>query len=142
MRFVTNERQELAAATAAARMTRPAAESRSLRRLRDVVTAGHPLLYVRSTEDSGSASCCARGASFFLRPGCLWTWSLTEGMTRDDGATADALAPAAALDFIAAHPRGRFFTSRTFTSHARCGGDPACGCATSTRSAAMPRSSS
>jgi hypothetical protein len=92
-----------------------ASESRSLAMLRNVVAAGHPLIYLRSTEEQRIGELLREAATRFFSPAIpVWTWSLTEGMRRDDGETADALAPRAALDFIAAHPPGAMFHLKDF----------------------------
>ena len=89
--------------------------TRALAMLRDIVAAGHPLIYLRSTEEQRIAELLREAARRFFSPAIpVWTWSLTEGMRRDDGTTADALAPRAALDFIAAHAGGAVFHLKDF----------------------------
>ena len=113
MHVVTNEPQTGAGDRRSAHDG--AAESRALTMLRDVVTAGHPLVYLRSTEEQRVGELLRDAARrFFPSPIPVWTWSLTEGMKRSDDATADALAPRAALDFIANHPRGAIFHLKDF----------------------------
>ena len=63
-----------------------ATESLALRTLRELFTSGRPLVYLRSAEEQRIALLlrdAARG--FFASPVPVWTWSLTEGMRRDDG---------------------------------------------------------
>ena len=80
---------------------------------------GRPLIYVRSTEE-GRVTDLLREAGRQLRPSAplpVWTWSLTEGLSREDGteaATADVLDPREALDFIAAHTEPAIFHLKDF----------------------------
>jgi ATP-dependent 26S proteasome regulatory subunit len=81
-----------------------AAESRSLRTLRDIIESGRPLTYIRSAEEHRIGELLRQAAQdFFQSPVPVWTWSLTEGMRCDDGtpASAEPLSARAALDFIA-----------------------------------------
>jgi hypothetical protein len=91
-------------------------ESRSLAMLRDIFTAGRPLTYIRSTEERRIGDLLREAARRFFTPAIpVWTWSLTEGMRRDDGAVAvEALEPRAALDFIASHSTGAIFHLEDF----------------------------
>src|SRR3990172_7503794 len=64
-------------------------ESRSLRTLRDIIESGRPLTYIQSAEEQRLAHLLREAAHrFFPSPVPVWTWSLTEGMRRSDGATA------------------------------------------------------
>src|SRR5437867_3099745 len=84
--------------------TQDLSESRSLKALRDIVESGRPLTYIRSAEEQRIAQLLRDAArSFFNPPIPVWTWSLTEGMRRDDGTVTgdEPLNARAALDFIA-----------------------------------------
>lgn len=81
-------------------------ESRSLRTLREIFQAGRPLTYIRSPEEQRIGQLLREAAHLFFAPPIpVWSWSLTEGMRRDDGtaATAEPLGARAALDFVAAY---------------------------------------
>jgi hypothetical protein len=93
-----------------------ARESRALTLLRDVFAAGRPLTYIRSTEEQRIGHLLQEAARRFVTPPVpVWTWTLTEGMRRDDGnVAAEALEPRAALDFIASHAGGAIFHLQDF----------------------------
>ncbi|HVX67324.1 MAG TPA: AAA family ATPase [Bryobacteraceae bacterium] len=97
--------------------TRPAApaESRAAKTLREIFESGRPLTYVRSSEEQRVAKVLAEVGR--LLPGTVpvWTWSLTEGMRRQDGSVEPGLeSPRAALDFIAAHEHAAIFHLKDF----------------------------
>jgi hypothetical protein len=109
---VTSESQTAATTNGAGER---APESRSLAILRDVVAAGRPLTYIRSTEEQRIGQLLREAAERFFTPALsVWTWSLTEGMRNDEGVPAEALTPRAALDFIIAHPGGAIFHLKDF----------------------------
>src|SRR6185369_9203255 len=90
-------------------------DSRSLALVRDVVAAGRPLTYIRSAEEQRIGDLLREAAqTLFSPPIPVWTWSLTEGMRRDDGTLAEALEPRAALDFIAEHTGAAIFHLKDF----------------------------
>ncbi len=93
-----------------------ATESRALGVLRDLFAAGRPLIYIHSTEEQRIGDLLRDAAQRLFAPAIpVWTWSLTEGMRRDDGTVAsDALEPRAALDFVAAQPPGAIFHLQDF----------------------------
>jgi SpoVK/Ycf46/Vps4 family AAA+-type ATPase len=94
-----------------------APESRSLRTLREVVESGRPLIYIRSSEEHRISALLREAAQvFFKTPVPVWTWSLTEGMHRDDGTAAsdEPLGPRAALDYIAAYAGAAIFHLKDF----------------------------
>ncbi len=85
--------------------------------IREIFESGRPLAYIRSAEEQRVAK-CLREAGLRLAapvPVPVWTWSITEGMRRDDG-TAEAGTQCArgALDFIAAHTRAAIFHLKDF----------------------------
>jgi SpoVK/Ycf46/Vps4 family AAA+-type ATPase len=92
-------------------------ESRASKMLREIFESGRPLTYVRSAEEQRVAR-VLREAGRRLSgsaPVPVWTWSLTEGMRSEGGeAAADAQAPRAALDFIAAHRDPAIFHLKDF----------------------------
>ncbi len=95
--------------------SRPEQDSRALRALRDVVQSGRPLAYVRSPEEQRvSALLRDIAATSFPSPVPLWTWSLTEGFRRDGDKASKALAPRAALDFVASHDGPGVFLFKDF----------------------------
>src|SRR5512139_2324954 len=87
-------------------------ESRSLRTLRDIFQAGRSLVYIRSAEEQRLSHLLCEAAQRFFSPAVpVWSWSLTEGMRRADGAAgkAEPLGARAALDFVAAHQGAAIF---------------------------------
>ncbi len=98
----------------------PAAEvqqSRSLKTLREIFQAGRPLTYIRSAEEQRLAQLLREAARlFFAPPVPVWSWSVTEGLRREDGTPADgeALGARAALDFVAAYNGPAIFHLKDF----------------------------
>ncbi|MCC6589249.1 MAG: AAA family ATPase [Bryobacterales bacterium] len=76
----------------------PHTESRAARTLRELFDSGRPLVYLRSPEEQ-------RIARLLRTMGMpVYTWSLTDGLRRDNQPTEPAIQSArAALDFIIAH---------------------------------------
>src|SRR3989449_11285674 len=90
-------------------------ESRALRTLVDIVESGRPLIYIRSAEEQRVTTLLRESAGrCFSSAVPLWTWSLTEGMRRDDGTGGELLGPRAALDFIATYDGRAFFLLKDF----------------------------
>ena len=90
-------------------------ESRALRTLVDIVESGRPLVYIRSAEEQRVTTLLREIAGrCFSSAVPLWTWSLTEGMRRDDGTGGELLGPRAALDFIATYDGRAFFLLKDF----------------------------
>src|ERR1700686_576968 len=92
-------------------------ESRAAKMLREVFESGRPLTYVRSAEEQRVARVLREVALRLAAPAPVrvWTWSLTQGMHRDDEvAEAGTHAPLAALDFIAAHQDAAIFHLKDF----------------------------
>jgi ATPase family associated with various cellular activities (AAA) len=93
----------------------PTSDSRSLAMLRKIFAAGRPLTYIRSAEERRVGQLLREAARRFFTPAIpVWTWSLTEGMQRDDGDPVEALAPRAALDFIATYQGAAIFHLKDF----------------------------
>jgi AAA+ superfamily predicted ATPase len=91
--------------------------SRSLGTLREIFESGRPLAYIRSAEEHRIAGLLRHAARlFFPAPVPVWTWSLTEGMRRDDGTATDSeqLGPRSALDFIAGYEGPAIFHLKDF----------------------------
>src|SRR5262249_61276688 len=89
-------------------MAEPTSESNAFRSLREIVGSGRPLVYIRSPEEQRVAALLRDVAhSFFSSPVPLWTWSLTQGMRGEDGATAgtEGVRPPPAPAFVGA-PHG------------------------------------
>ena len=90
-------------------------ESRALRTLVDIVESGRPLAYIRSAEEQRVTTLLREIAGrCFSSAVPLWTWSLTDGMRRDDGTGGELLGPRAALDFIAAYDGRALFLLKDF----------------------------
>ncbi|MGD0618712.1 MAG: AAA family ATPase [Bryobacteraceae bacterium] len=94
-----------------------ATESRAGKLLREIFESGRPLTYVRSTEEERVAR-VLREVSLRMdasAPPPVWTWSLTEGLRRDDGdAMAGAHDPRVALDFIDEYAQPAIFHLKDF----------------------------
>ncbi len=85
--------------------------------LREIFQSGRPLTYIRSAEEQriGRVLREVGRALHASTPVPVWTWSLTQGMLRDDGvAQAGTLDPREALDFIAAHKDAAIFHLKDF----------------------------
>lgn len=92
-------------------------DSRSLKTLRDIIESGRPLTYIRSAEEHRIGELLREAAQrFFASPVPVWTWSLTEGMRREDGseAAAESFSPRAALDYIAGYEDAAIFHLKDF----------------------------
>jgi len=89
-------------------------ESRAAKAVREVFESGRPITYIHSSEEQRVARVLREVARLLpSAPVPVWTWSLTEGMQLA-GEPAAAHAPAAALDFIAAHPGPAIFHLKDF----------------------------
>jgi len=85
--------------------------------LRDIFGSGRVLTYVRTSEEQRVGLLLHDAAQrFFAAPVPVWTWSLTEGMRRDDGSSAgaDTLSPRGALDFINSYDGPALFHLKDF----------------------------
>lgn len=103
--------------TTLATTSEKAAESRAAKLVREVFESGRPLLYVRSVEEQrvGRVLREVTYGPLSTTPMPIWTWSLTEGMRRDDEASEPGTeAPRAALDFIIAHAGTAIFHLKDF----------------------------
>jgi len=90
-------------------------ESRALRTLVDIVESGRPLVYIRSAEEQRVTTLLREIAGrCFSSAVPLLTWSLTEGMRRDDGTGGELLGPRAALDFVATYDGRALFLFKDF----------------------------
>ncbi len=90
--------------------------SRAAKTLLEILQSGRPLVYIRSSEEDRVAD-LLREVGRLVRPSAplpVWTWSLTEGLSREDEAEAPALEPREALDFIAEHTEGGIFHLKDF----------------------------
>lgn len=92
-------------------------ESRAARTIRDIFESGRPVTYVRSAEEQ-RVSKALREVGSRLRPSNpipVWTWTLTEGMRREqDSPVPGTLTPRGVLDFIAAHAEPGIFHLKDF----------------------------
>ncbi len=84
-------------------------ESRAAATIREIFESGRPLTYIRSAEEQRVARLLSDVARRMAEstPMSVWTWSLTEGLRREDMPPEPGTrGPREALDFIAAHDRG------------------------------------
>jgi hypothetical protein len=92
-------------------------ENRATRMMREIFESGRTLTYVRTAEEQRVAR-VLRDAGRRLEPTApipVWTWTLTEGMRREDGSSPEGVESArAALDFIARHQESAIFHLRDF----------------------------
>jgi hypothetical protein len=92
-------------------------ESRAAKTLREIFQSGRPLTYIRSAEEQriGRLLREVGRAVYAPTPVPVWTWSLTQGLLRDDAvAQSGTLDPREALDFIAAHKDAAIFHLKDF----------------------------
>jgi len=92
-------------------------ESRAAKTLREIFQSGRPLTYIRSAEEQriGRLLREVGRALYAPTPVPVWTWSLTQGLLRDDAvAQAGTLDPREALDFIGAHKDAAIFHLKDF----------------------------
>src|SRR5689334_10608342 len=92
-------------------------ESRAAKMVREVFESGRVLTYIRTTEEQRVAG-LLKEVSLRLhasKPVNIWTWSLTEGMHREDGAPeAGTQTARGALDFVASYPGAAIFHLKDF----------------------------
>ncbi|MGD0671076.1 MAG: AAA family ATPase [Candidatus Binatus sp.] len=92
-------------------------ESRAAKTLREIFQSGRPLTYIRSAEEQRIGRLLREvGRTLYASaPVPVWTWSLTQGLLRDDAvAQSGTLDPREALDFIAAHKDAAIFHLKDF----------------------------
>jgi SpoVK/Ycf46/Vps4 family AAA+-type ATPase len=92
-------------------------ESRAAKTLREIFESGRPLTYIRSAEEQRVAKVLREAGQRFFNSSQapVWTWSITQGMRRDDGEDAPgSLDPREALDFIATHRDPAIFHLKDF----------------------------
>ncbi len=92
-------------------------ESRAVRMVREVLESGRPLTYICSAEEQRIASVLRDVAVRLSNSGPVpvWTWSLTEGLHREDeAAEGGTQAARGALDFIAEHNGPAIFHLKDF----------------------------
>jgi hypothetical protein len=91
-------------------------EGRASRTIREVLQSGRPLTYVRSVEEERVGALLREaGLALFGPRAPMWTWSLTEGLRRDNEAAEPGTQDARkALDFIASEERGGIFHLKDF----------------------------
>jgi len=91
-------------------------ESRAAQAIWDVFQSGRPLTYIRTVEERRvSMVLRAIAAGMFRAPVPVWTWSLTEGLRREDGVIEpETQSPRKALDFIAARDGAGIFHLKDF----------------------------
>ena len=92
-------------------------QSGAAKALRDIFDSGRPLTYVRSSEEERVAKVLREVGQrvFEGDPTSLWTWSVTEGMHREnEPAESGASSPREALAFIVAHKESAIFHLKDF----------------------------
>src|ERR1039458_10198824 len=95
-------------------------ESRAAKMLREVFRSGRPLTYIRSAEEQriGRVLREVGRALHASTPVPVWTWSLTEGLLRDDGvAETGTLDPREALDLAARHQSDALYGDALFEAN-------------------------
>ena len=96
--------------------------SRALTTLLEILQSGRPLVYIRSTEE-GRVADLLREAGRQLRPSApipVWTWSLTEGLSREDEGRSSRARPPRGPGFHRRACRSAASSiSRIFTSHSQ-----------------------
>src|SRR5271157_95603 len=97
-------------------ITQTVSESRAAKAIWGAFQSGRPLTYIRTVEEQRVARVLREVAlGLFASPVPIWTWSLTEGLRREnEAAEAGTLAPRQALDFIAAHKGDAIFHLKDF----------------------------
>ena len=95
--------------------TESAGESRAVKTLREIFESGRPLTYVHSTEEQRVAAVLREVGPRLAEPAPVWTWSLTEGLSRDGAPGEESSSdPRAVLDFIIGHPHPGLFHLKDF----------------------------
>jgi SpoVK/Ycf46/Vps4 family AAA+-type ATPase len=94
----------------------PSAESRAATTIWGIFQSGRPLTYIRTVEEQRVGRILREvGLRRFAPPVPVWTWSLTEGLRRDnEAAEPGTQSPRQALDFVAAHPGPAIFHLQDF----------------------------
>jgi hypothetical protein len=91
------------------------AESRAAKTIREIFDSGRPLTYIHSAEEERVGKVLREAGGDVP----IWTWSLTEGLSRD-GAAAEQVfeqgtnSPRAVLDFIVAYESAGIFHLKDF----------------------------
>lgn len=90
--------------------------SRALARLKDLIDAGRPLIYIHSAEEARVQLLVQEAAQkLFPKPVPVYTWTITDGLRGADGAPVSATnEPRAALDHILSHQGAALFVLRDF----------------------------
>jgi SpoVK/Ycf46/Vps4 family AAA+-type ATPase len=83
--------------------------------IREIFQSGRPLTYIRSAEEDRVEKLLREVGLKLFGSSAIWTWSLTEGLRRDNqGPEANTQDPGNALNFIAAHTSGSIFHLKDF----------------------------
>jgi len=87
------------------------AESRAAKTIREIFDSGRPLTYIHSAEEERVGKVLREAGGDVP----IWTWSLTEGLSRDGAPSERGTAsPRAVLDFIVAHESTGIFHLKDF----------------------------
>lgn len=92
-------------------------ESRAAKTIKEVFQSGRPLTYIRSVEERRVGRVLREVGQQLTssRPIPVWTWTLTEGLRKDDDPSEPGTqAPRGVLDFIAAHAHPGIFHLKDF----------------------------
>jgi hypothetical protein len=92
-------------------------ESRAAAELRGLFQSARPILFIRSSEERRVNDLLDKlAASVFPAPVPVWTWTLTQGLRRNDAAEAagERLDPREVLEWIGAHGEKGIFQLRDF----------------------------
>lgn len=98
-------------------MVAPNTPNRALAELKELLDAGRPLLYIKSSEEGRVDQLLVDASqSLFAKPVPVYAWSATEGLRGPDGASAGTATvdPRAALDWIIEHKDAALFNLRDF----------------------------
>jgi ATPase family associated with various cellular activities (AAA) len=87
------------------------AKSRAAKTIREIFDSGRPLTYIHSAEEERVGKVLREAGGDVP----IWTWSLTEGLSRDGAAAEQGTnSPRAVLDFIVAHESTGIFHLKDF----------------------------
>jgi SpoVK/Ycf46/Vps4 family AAA+-type ATPase len=112
-----NKKDRSAAITSQIVVPKPP-QSRAAKAIAEILESGRPLTYIRSFEEQRVARVLREVAAAMTAaaPLPVWTWTLTEGLHRNDDAAyhPGSESPRQALDFIAAHHGAAIFHLKDF----------------------------
>ncbi len=90
-------------------------ESQAFRSLKEIFQGGRPLIFVFTPEEGRVHALLGEIAGrLFSGSMPVWSWSLTEGLSSQDGSAGEKLSPQAVLEFIASHGKPGIFQLKDF----------------------------